>query len=237
MTQEVQPKPVNQSKSQQLIVPRKNRHTAALSGLIDSVLHKLKTHSERGLGCLSVGVVSNRKRVGVSTVTHRLALQAAMNGEGNVLIVDVNGARPVQHRLCGVSPGPGLVDHLTAEVELDKCIQESAVPHLDVLVWGSKASSGFTATPVELKELFADLRSRYRYIFIDLPWMDENSGAASLPYAVMSDGAVIVLDGASSRETPTLELVELLEENGVKVIGAIMNRYAPSLPRWIRRWF
>lgn len=227
----------NQSKGQ-LILPAVNQHTAALSGMIDSVLHKLSgTQNERALGCLSVGVVGGRKKVGVSTVAHRLAMQAANNGEGNVLIVDTHSANPIQHKLSGVAEGPGMVDHFARGIELEKCIQESPIPHLDILAWGTKTPPGFTVPPLELKELFADLRSSYQYIFIDLPWMDERTGSAALPYALMADGVVIVLDGAASKESPTKQLVAYLNEHGINVLGAIMNRFAPTLPRWLRRWF
>jgi Mrp family chromosome partitioning ATPase len=229
--------PISQPKGQ-LILPTANRHTAALSGMIDSVLHKLNGfQSDRSLGCLSIGVVSSRSRVGVSTVAHRLAMQAALNGEGHVLIVDTNGIRPNQYKLSGVAKGPGLVDHIASGVDLGKCIQQSPVKHLDVLSWASTKTPGFTVPPAELKELFADLRSRYQYIFLDLPSMNEDTGAATLAFALMSDGVVIVLDGASSKESPTRDLVDLLGEHGIRVIGAIMNRYSPTLPRWLRRWF
>lgn len=220
------------------MLPAANQQTAALSGLIDSVLHKLNTfQNDRGLDCMCIGVVSSGKKVGVSTVTHRLAMQAALNGEGSVLIVDANSAKPVQHKLSGVVEAPGLIEHLTNGVDLESCIQASHARRLHVLTWGSKNVPGFAVPPAELKELFADLRSRYQFIFIDLPSMGEETAAAVLPYAMMSDGAVLVLDGAASKENPTKELVDLLEEHGVKVLGAIMNRYAPTLPRWLRRWF
>ena len=237
-TQEVQVKTISSRPKGQLILPSANRQTAALSGMIDSVLHKLSSfQSDRHLGCLNIAVVSNQRRVGVSTVAHRLAMQAALNGEGNILIVDANSAHAAQHKLCGVAASPGLAEFLSGDNVLEKCIQESVVPHLDVLVWGEKTPANFAVTPAAIKELFADLRSRYQYVFIDLPWMDEQSGTASLAYAMMSDAAVIVLEGTSSRETPTRELVEMLDEHGVKILGAVMNRFAPSLPRWLRRWF
>lgn len=228
----------NRQPQGKLILPTANRHTAALAGLIDSVLYKIGDFQDQlNLSSLTIGVASCHKRSGVSTVTHRLAMQAALNGEGRVLIVDANGVRPKQHELSAVAAGPGLVDHLANSIDLDICIQHSPIAQLDILPWGSTKFPGFTATPVELKEVFADLRNRYQFVFLDLPLMDEKNGSAALPFAIMSDGVVIVLDGASSRETPTKELVAFLEEHSIKVMGAIMNRYAPPLPRWLRRWF
>ena len=231
------PKPATNKPSGQLVLPQANRNTAALSGVIDSVLHKLTSYqSESHLGCMNIGVVSTRSHVGVSTVAHRLAIQAALYGENNVLILDGNGIRPKQHQLSAVAMGPGIVDHMVTGTKLSDCIQKTSVKDLDVLTWGTIQKPGFTVSSTELKSLFAELRSSYQAIFMDLPCLDD-PGSAALTYAMNSDGVLIVLDGTQSKEGQTKELVSTLEENGVKIIGAIMNRYTPVLPRWLRRWF
>ncbi|MFO0941385.1 MAG: CpsD/CapB family tyrosine-protein kinase [Pirellulales bacterium] len=237
-TQETDLNSATANPTTQLVTPAVNKQSAALNSLIDSVLHKLSCHqSDSSLGCLCIGVVGSGKRVGVSTVTHRLAIQSALNNDNAVLVVDANGAQPQQHRLSGVSESPGLVEYLTNRIELKDCIQETSIRHMDLLTWGTGDLSGSLVSPIKLKELFADLRSRYQVIFVDLPAIEELTVGTVIPYAMMCDGVVLVLDGTAAKQGPTKELVDLFQERGIKVLGAIMNRYKPVLPRWLQRWF
>lgn len=214
------------------------RQTAVMNGLIDSVLHKLGSfQSDQSLECMCVGVVSSSRHVGVSTVVHRLAAQAALKSPKRILIVDANWLHPNQHQLSSVLAGPGLIENLTRAVNLDACLQRTANTQLDLLAWGSLDASLLANPAAELKGLFDQLRQRYQTIFVDLPCMEEFTAMAAMPFAAVCDGVMVVVDGAESKAAPNQELVSHLTEHGIQVLGAIMNRYSHPLPKWLRRWF
>ncbi|MFY7877812.1 MAG: hypothetical protein ACOVQM_20315 [Pirellula sp.] len=117
------------------------------AGLIDSVLMKLQSfQNERELGSLCVGIASCDSGCGATTIAARLAAQAAMNGMGNVLLVDANYNRPAVHRRFRVKRGPGLLDSLVKGLDVPECIQPTDHAELNLMTLGSKELS--TQLPV-----------------------------------------------------------------------------------------
>lgn len=221
-------------KSDRIQKTNKDR-SAAVSGMIDSIVMKLDSfQAGKGLGSLCIGVISANERVGVSTVSARLAIQIAQNGMGNVLLIDANSSRPIQHRLLDVTRGPGIVDHLVKGQDLENCLRETDVQDLTLLQWGSKIHAS-AVSPMQLKDLFADLRTRYQYVIVDAPVID---GVGFGLFAMnQTDGVVMVLDHLNSRSRTSMEVIHLMREHNIEVIGAILNRFVPVIPKWLRRWF
>lgn len=206
------------------------------AGLFDPVLLKLEVYQqEQQLGTLCVGVTSSDRKVGVSTVATNLAIQAAESGLGDVLLVDANGERPAAHKTFGLKNGCGLTDHLFAGTGLDDCLQTTADGSLDVLPWGSTQLQSLSISPFLLKSLFNDLRSRYQYIFVDLPIIDQASHAIS--FAAQVDGVVVVTAANLSMTRSNQRMIEMFRENSIDVIGAVMNRYSSALPKILQRYF
>jgi Mrp family chromosome partitioning ATPase len=184
---------------------------------------------------LCIGIASFDEGVGVTTIAARLAAQAAENGMGNILLVDANHNKPSVHRHFRLGRGPGLLNHLCEGLELTECIQKTDDPDLHILTLGSKDMSTRSVSPLALKPLFFELRSRYQLVIVDLPVIE--SVGYGLFFATQADGVVLVLDGAKSRARSAKQLVQLLKENNVSVIGAVLNRYVPALPKWLRSFF
>jgi len=191
--------------------------------------------SKKDLGTLCIGIASCDDNVGVTTIAIRLATQAAESGFGNVLLVDGNSEKPTIHRAFRLKRSPGMVDHICDGVDLSDCIQETGIPELQILSWGSKDSAASSVSPLTLKPLFNDLRSRYQWVILDLPTID--GSGYGLFFANHTDGVVLVVDAVQSRAHNSKKLLRLLEENSIEVIGAILNRFTPTLPKWLRRWF
>lgn len=206
------------------------------SELIDSVLIKLQTfQSRKELESLCIGLTSSDSGAGVSTIASRLAVQAAGNVMGRVLLVDANMNRPVLDQIFGLAEGPGLIDHLCYGVEIDHCIQKVNDTSLDVLPWGSRLGGSSALSPLSLQPFFDDLKSRYQMVIVDLPTI-EGTGYG-LFFANQTDGVIVVVNGNTTRASHAKQLSLLLSENWVEVIGAILNRQVPVLPNWLRKWF
>lgn len=206
------------------------------AGLIDSVLMKLQSfQNDRDLGSLCVGIASCDSGCGATTIAASLAAQAALNGMGNVLLVDANYSRPAVHRRFRVPRGPGLLDNLVKGVEIPECIQPTDNADLNLMTLGSKELSTQAVSPIALRPFFDDLRSRYQLIFVDLPVIAQVG--FGLFFASQTDGTILVLDGKNTKTRQAKAVVELMKENQVPIVGAILNKHAAVLPRWLARWF
>ena len=206
------------------------------AGIVDSVLLKLQNYqSDKDLRSLCIGIASCDDKVGVTTIAIRLATQFAESGFGNVLLVDGNSERPMIHQAFRSRQSPGMVDHLCDGIDLSECIQQTDIPQLQILPWGSNGYSASSISPLNLKPLFDELRSRYQWVILDLPTMD--GSGYGLFFANHTDGVILVVDAVQSRAHNSKKLLRLLEEDSIEVIGAILNRYTPTLPKWLRRWF
>lgn len=216
--------------------PRSKTPNVPGSELIDSVLLKLQAYqNKKELASLCVGITSPDRGVGVSTIASKLALQAAEHGMGNVLLVDANFVRPCIHKIFRGKKGPGILEHLGKSTDLKECVQATHDPDLQILSWGVDDSDSGVVSPLALQPFFDDLRSRYQLIVFDLPAIDGTG--YGLFFASQTDGVIMVVDGNVSRAAHARQLTQLLSENWVEVIGVVLNRYTPSLPQWLRRWF
>jgi len=153
---------------------------------------------------------------------------------GKVLLVDGDMLHPVAHRNFGLSREPGLADFLSTGGDVTDFIQKSKDRDLDVLSAGSAEFEDIGFATNALQSLFADLRTRYQTIFVDIPSFD--SVGNSFFMATQLDGLLMVLDPRLTRERESQQFIHFLAENKVEVIGGIMNRYQSVLPKWIRRW-
>lgn len=206
------------------------------AGLIDSVLMKLQSFQhDRDLGSLCIGLASSDAGSGVTTIAARLSAQAAINGMGNVLLVDSNYVRPAVHKRFRVKRGPGLLDHLVAGLEMEACIQKTDDDDLHLMTLGSKEFSTQSVSPIALRPFFDDLRSRYQLVLVDLPTITH--AGFGLFFVSQTDGVVLVLDGKVSKTRQAKEVVELMKDSDVPVVGAILNKHATALPNWLARWF
>jgi protein-tyrosine kinase len=214
----------------------KAQRMSPATGYIDSILLKLGAlQSEKKLGSMCIGLTSSDRRVGVSTIGHCLAMNAAANGAGGVLLVDVNGEHPNLHQMARIRRGPGLVDHLVRGEPLENCIVKIGEPDASLLMWGSSRIPASAISPLKLDGFFSDLRTRYQMIILDLPAIDDVG--YGIFFAAQADGVIMVLDGSTSRSRSVLRSMDCLKEHGVEIIGSIMNRYKSPLPGWLKRWF
>ncbi len=178
--------------------PRADFRSSHGAELIDSVLIKLQSFQRRKeIDSLCVGFTSSDPGAGVSTIASRLAIQAAGNVMGRILLVDANMNRPIMHKIFSVKQGPGILDYLTDGVELENCIQKYKETSLDILPWGTRIGGSPALSPLSLQPFFEELKTRYQLIIVDLPTI-EGTGYG-LFFANQTDGVVLVIDGNNSR--------------------------------------
>jgi Mrp family chromosome partitioning ATPase len=72
-------------------------------------------------------------------------------------------------------------------------------------------------------------------VIVDLPVIAQ--AGLGLFFASQADGTILILDGKTTKTRQAKAVVELMKENQVPVVGAILNKHIVTLPRWLARWF
>ena len=158
---------------------------------------------------------------GKSFLSSNLALSFAASGR-RVLLVDADLRRGEQHRRCGVSRRPGLTDGLRGDAPVDRIVQQSKFPRIDVVASGTRKHDApeLLGSPAAA-QLLGEFRSRYDVIICDSPPLSAGIDPFVLA-ALCGNLLLIVRTGVSVREVIESKL-EILGRMPVRVLGAVLN--------------
>ncbi len=204
------------------------------SDRLDSILLRLDAlRKERNQGSYVLGVTSCERGAGVSVVAGNLAVRAAQLGLGNVLLIDCNLEHPVQSQWFQLKNPAGLVNLIAGETDASEVVTNGKVSGLSVLSAGNIRS--ITLIPEAVESLMKSFRADFDLIVLDMTPVKNT--ARSLVFAGLADGVVLVVDGRKTKARHAKSVIRLLQENGVDVVGTILNRAKRGLPRWLERLF
>jgi capsular exopolysaccharide synthesis family protein len=170
-----------------------------------------------------IGVTSPSPDEGKSVTAANLALAIAQQGQ-EVLIIDGDLRRPVQHEIFGVERGPGLSDALVGLIDPFDALQVyHDLPNVSVLACGTEAPN-----PAELlgsdafSRLLDTLIERFDTIIIDTPPVNLVTDAAVI--GSVTDGVLLVAEaGRTDRSVLAAAVNELRSARG-SVLGIVLNR-------------
>jgi succinoglycan biosynthesis transport protein ExoP len=158
---------------------------------------------------------------GKSTTTCNIAVSFAQLGD-KVLLVDADLRRPRLHRVFKTRNVQGLSNILTGRVQPKETIQKTFVENLWLL-----PSGPIPPNPAELlnsnrmRQLLAQLRETFNYIFIDSPPMLFVSDAAII--SSLSDSTVVVIRPEKAHRKPFLTTIAEIQRAKSHLIGVIFN--------------
>ncbi len=158
---------------------------------------------------------------GKSTTTTNIAVSFSQLGD-KVLLIDGDLRRPRLHRIFKTRNVQGLSNALTGRVQLKDAIQKTFVENLWLL-----ASGPIPPNPAELlnsarmRQVIAQLKENFNYIFIDSPPLLFVSDASIL--SSMSDSTVIVLRPEKAHRKPFLTSITEIQRAKQNLIGVIFN--------------
>lgn len=181
-------------------------------------------------------VTSANPSEGKSLTVANLAIVMAQAGH-NVLIMDADLRRPVQHKIFRL-PQKGGLTGLLLEVDLSagqaeilealkRVIQPTSIEGLHIL-----SSGPIPPNPSELlgsskmERALDTLGSQYDYILIDSPPVLAVTDAIVLSRRV--DGVLLVADAGKTRRSPLKQAAEQLLSGNAHVIGVVLNRLSPK---------
>jgi len=139
-----------------------------------------------------------------------------------VIIVDSDLRRPTLHKRFGVTNSIGLTNYLLKQNKLEEVIQTSPLATLDFLPSGKLPSSSLgILNSAQMKDLIAQLKQRYDFVFFDSPPIMGVSDASIL--ASEMDMTVQVIQYRRYPQPMNIRAKQLIEKVGGNLIGIVLN--------------
>ncbi len=169
----------------------------------------------------AVSIVSGGSGEGKSTTLANLSYICAQGGY-NVLLVDADLRRPVQHKLFGVSNSIGLTNYLTTNVALEDVIIQTAVDNLYLMPSGVLPSDAVgILNSQRMSDMIAELKTRFDLVFFDSPPILGVSDASVLASEV--DLTIIVVQHRRFPRNMLLRVKQAVQNVGGTVLGVVLN--------------
>jgi len=169
----------------------------------------------------TIVVVSAGAGEGKSTTTINLATVFAQAGN-RVLVVDSDLRRPTLHKLFKVANNLGLTNYLLKQNTVAEVVQTTPVPNLDFMASGRlpNSSMGILGS-AQMKEMIAELKQRYDFIFFDSPPILGVSDASILASEV--DLVMQVIQYRRYPQPMTIRAKQMIEKVGGNFVGLVLN--------------
>jgi succinoglycan biosynthesis transport protein ExoP len=171
-----------------------------------------------------IGCIASSRGAGGSTIAANLAqLLAQVNG--STILVDWDFLHAsLSRKLTGRSE-PGCLNVLDERAKVATMVWQDQQTDLGFLAAGRTATASL---PVALgqsepmRNLLAELRSKYSYVVVDLPSLPE---VADAHYAAhLLDGIVVVAEWGRAESTPLREQLARIGLDGTNVLGVVLNK-------------
>ncbi len=175
----------------------------------------------------SLLITSPNPGEGKSTTMANLGVVLAQSGK-QVVLVDTDLRRPVQHKVFGLPNKQGLTTVLLQdEMALDGHLQSTPVPGLRVLTTGPlPPNPSELLGSARMGRLIEALERDADFVLFDTPPALPVTDAAVL--AAQTDGVLVVMDAGRTRRGLAGVAVENLKQVGANLLGVALNRLAPG---------
>jgi polysaccharide biosynthesis transport protein len=177
-------------------------------------------------------VVGAMPRSGSTTVVTNLAQSCVASGL-NTLIIDANFRRPSVHTSLGLGDGDGLGDVLAGETTLDQClVQIDEGP--SVLRIGTKKNRQVERLSSRaMKDLLAELSSKYDLVLIDVAPSIVAGDAGIL--ANITDASMLVVRAMSEKRGQVARMSRELSDANSEFIGIVVNAVRSAAGGYMRK--
>jgi len=195
---------------------QESKHAEAYRVLRTNLLFSRKAETQNTIVVVSAGAGE-----GKSTTTINLATVFAQGGS-RVLIVDSDLRRPTLHKLFKVANNLGLTNYLLKQNTIVEIVQTTGVPNLDFMASGRlpNSSMGILGS-AQMKEMIAELKQRYDFIFFDSPPILGVSDASVLASEV--DLVMQVIQYRRYPQPMTIRAKQMIEKVGGNFVGIVLN--------------
>jgi capsular exopolysaccharide synthesis family protein len=169
----------------------------------------------------SIAIVSAGAGEGKSTTVFNLAVVFSQSGQ-RVLIVDSDLRRPTLHKMMHVTNNIGLTNYLLKQNTLEEVIQTTSLPTLDFMASGKLPSSSLgILSSTQMRDLIAELKQHYDFVFFDSPPVMGVSDASILASEV--DMTLQVIQYRRYPQPMNIRAKQLIEKVGGNLVGIVLN--------------
>jgi len=158
---------------------------------------------------------------GKSTTAANTAVAMAQAGK-NVLIIDCDLRKPVQHRIFGKKKD-GLSNLIVESLSLDQVIQSTEVPGLSLLTSGPiPPNPSELLGSAKMDDFLAVAKERFDLVILDAPPVLAVTDACVLASKV--DGIALVIASGKVRPEIAAKAKDLLMKAKGHILGVVLNR-------------
>lgn len=159
---------------------------------------------------------------GKSFIVHNIAVSLAQDGN-RTLLIDADLRKPVAQRVYKMENLTGLSNYLTSNIEFDTVVRETFIENLWVVLSGPVSPNPAEILASKRTTQFLDLaRERFDRIIIDAPPL--TGIGDSLVLGSITTHVVMVIRAAKTPTEIIRQSKDLLEKNGIRVIGVVLNQ-------------
>jgi capsular exopolysaccharide synthesis family protein len=166
-------------------------------------------------------VTSTTPQEGKSFVAANLAISKAQDGK-KVLLVDADLRRPNVHKLFDLENKVGLSNILTTDTPMESAIRKASLDNLEIVTSGPVSPNPpeiFTSKA--MKEFLKKLQGKYDTVIFDAPPAHNVPDALVLGNII--DSTLYVIQAHKASYKLISKTKDRLKENGVRIIGSILN--------------
>ncbi len=172
--------------------------------------------------CPIFAITSVTEASGKSTVISNLALSFAQMGK-KVLLVDGDMRCPMIYRFFDMNQKQAGLSELISGISSD-VIHKDVRPGLDLITSGRiPPNPSELLTSQRLKELLADWKTQYDFIFFDFPPIGVVADALTICQSV--NGYLFDVRSGYNRAKDVLAIMDDMEQVGAKIVGVVLNDY------------
>jgi len=169
---------------------------------------------------------------GCSWVCARAAETLAAQRVGSVCVVDANMRSPSLHQYFGILNGKGLAEAVFQRGSLRKYTKQLPAENLWLLTSGSLISDPHALLSSDgLRSRIEELRATFDYVLIDAPPVNSYTDATLL--GRFADGVVLVVEADATRREAAQKAKESLEDAGLRLLAAVLNKRTFPIPETI----
>ncbi|NIL97529.1 MAG: hypothetical protein GTO76_07635 [Planctomycetales bacterium] len=159
----------------------------------------------------------------MSTVAANIAIAAAKDATGPILLVDANLQNPSVARNFRVKSDVGFRQVLLGDISPSECVRHAGLDHLSLMLSGPILdgrqpiySSSFTA------KLLSSLKKEFHLIVFDLPPASEITSFHFLTGQV--DGVLLVIEAERIRRYAARQVAQQLARSEANMLGVVFNK-------------
>ena len=195
--------------------------------------YRMKLRIEAATGYKTIKALvfsSSQQSEGTSTVVMSFAKVIASTGE-SVLLIDANLRSPSLHQAFNLEQNRGLSDLLQGKSSLIDVIKKTRIPNLSVITCGATSSNPFSLFDSEaITAIIASIKEQAGWVLFDAPPLNSYNDAISL--AMKTDGVVLVVEAEKTRWEVAQKVRRQLDEGGIRILGAVLNKRQMRIPGW-----